>query len=437
VTVHKAQDLRPALTGFGSYFESEAVPGALPRGRNSPQRTPYGLFAEQLSGSAFTAPRSENRRSWLYRMRPTASHRPFTPYAGAALLRSAPFDETPPSPNRLRWDPLPFPEAPTDFIDGLVTYGGNGDVGIGAGMAIHLYAANRSMTGRVFFSADGELLIVPQQGRVEIRTEMGVIQLEPQQIAVVPRGVRFAVALPDGQARGYVCENYGALFRLPELGPIGSNGLANPRDFETPHAAYEDRDEPTEVVQKFQGRLWTSTLDHSPFDVVAWHGNLAPYAYDLRRFNVINTVSYDHPDPSIFTVLTSPSEIHGVANCDFVIFPPRWMVAEATFRPPWFHRNVMSEFMGLITGAYDAKEGGFAPGGASLHNQMAGHGPDRASYEKAVSAELKPHKIADTMAFMFESRWVIRPTRWATETPLAQLDYDEVWRGFTKAQLPA
>jgi homogentisate 1,2-dioxygenase len=328
-----------------------------------------------------------------------------------------------------------MPEEPTDFIDGLVTYGGNGDVATGTGIGIHLYAANRSMTGRAFQNADGEMLIVPQQGRLTIVTELGRIQVVPLQFALVPRGLRFRIEL-DGPARGYVCENYGQPFRLPDLGPIGANGLANPRDFETPVAWYEDRDDAQEVVQKFQGRLWTTMLDHSPFDVVAWHGNLAPCRYDLRRFNTINTVSFDHPDPSIFTVLTSPSELHGTANCDFVIFPPRWMVAEHTFRPPWFHRNVMSEFMGLIEGAYDAKEGGFAPGGASLHNQMAGHGPDRASYEKAIAAALGPNRIEETMAFMFESRWVIRPTRWATESPLGQLDYDDCWAGFDKAKLP-
>ena len=443
MTVHETigaaasgQALRAPLTGFGNYFETEAVAGALPIGRNSPQKTPFGLYTEQFSGTAFTAPRSENHRSWLYRLRPTAMHAPFAPFAGAPLLRSGPFDEVPPTPNRLRWDPPPFPDGAVDFVDGLITYGGNGDVATDAGVGIHLYAATRSMTDRVFFSADGELLIVPQEGRLELRTELGVIPLGPQQIAVVPRGLRFSVLLLDKAARGYVLENYGAAFRLPELGPIGSNGLANPRDFETPQAWFEDRDTPTEVVEKFQGRLWTTTLDHSPLDVVAWHGNVAPYAYDLRRFNVINTVSFDHPDPSIFTVLTSPSEIPGIANCDFVIFPPRWMVAEDTFRPPWFHRNVMSEFMGLVHGAYDAKAGGFTPGGASLHNRMSGHGPDRESYQKAIAAALSPHQIADTMAFMFETRWVIRPTRWATETPLAQLDYDEVWQGFDKAQPP-
>ncbi len=424
------------MAGFGNHFATEAVAGALPVGRNSPQHAPYGLYAEQLSGTAFTAPRGENRRSWLYRLRPAANHPPYRPYEYESLLRSGPFDEVPPTPNRLRWDPLPLPERPLDFIDGLTSYCGAGDAAGGEGLAVHLYVANRSMEKRAFYNADGEMLIVPQQGTLRIVTEMGVMDVAPEQIALIPRGLRFRLDLPDGAARGYVCENYGALFRLPELGPIGANGLGNARDFETPVAWYEDDDTPHEIVQKFAGRLWVTTQDHSPFDVVAWHGNLAPCRYDLRRFNTMNTVSYDHPDPSIFTVLTSPSDRAGTANCDFVIFPPRWMVAEDTFRPPWFHRNVMSEFMGLIHGVYDAKAGGFAPGGASLHNCMAGHGPDRASYEGAVAAELRPHRISDTMAFMFESRFAFHPTRFAMETPLCQLDYDDCWSGFTKAQLP-
>ncbi len=421
-------------TGFASHLATEAVPGALPKGQNSPQKVPFGLYAEQLSGTAFTAPRAENRRSWLYRLRPAASHALFAPYGKPSLVRSGPFDEVAPEPNRFRWDPIPFPDAPTDFVDGLVTYGGNGDVAAGSGMAAHAYVANRSMDTRVFVDADG--LFVPQEGTLVLETELGVLEVPPLSIAVVPCGVRFRVRLKDGKARGYVCENYGALFRLPELGPIGSNGLANPRDFETPRAWFEDRDEPFEVVQKFQGRLWTTTLDQSPLDVVAWHGNLAPYRYDLTLFNTINTVSFDHPDPSIFTVLTSPSDHPGTANCDFAIFPPRWMVAEGTFRPPWFHRNVMSELMGLVTGVYDAKDGGFVPGGASLHNRMSGHGPDLASYTKAVEASLAPHKIEQTMAFMFESRAVIRPTKWAHETPLKQPDYDAAWAKFPKATLP-
>ncbi|AKU93060.1 homogentisate 1,2-dioxygenase [Vulgatibacter incomptus] len=424
------------LSGFGNEHATEAVAGALPEGRNSPQRVPYGLYAEQLSGTAFTAPRRENRRSWLYRLRPSANHPAFR-LAEQGLLHSGPFAEGAVSPNRLRWNPQPSPSKPTDFVDGLVTFAGNGGPTAGTGISIHLYAANRSMVDSVFFNADGELLLVPQKGALELFTELGKLHLPPGEIAVVPRGVRFRVELAEGDAAGYVCENHGASFRLPELGPIGSNGLANPRDFLTPVAAFEDVERPTRVRQKFNGRLWETTVDHSPLDVVAWHGNLAPYKYDLARFNTIGTVSFDHPDPSIFTVLTSPTDTPGTANCDFVIFPPRWMVAEETFRPPWFHRNVMSEFMGLIHGIYDAKEGGgFAPGGASLHNCMSAHGPDRHSYDQAVEARLAPHKIENTLAFMFESRSVIAPTAFAMESPTLQPDYDECWVGFEKARLP-
>jgi homogentisate 1,2-dioxygenase len=425
----------PYMSGFGSHFASEAVAGALPKGRNSPQRPAHGLYAEQLSGTAFTAPRAENRRCWLYRLRPSAEHPPYRRYEGAPLFDAA-TPAAPLPPNRLRWDPLPDAATGTDFVDGLTTMADNGDPASLTGVAVHIYRANRSMADRYFFDADGELLIIPQQGRLDLATEMGGLALEPGEVALIPRGVRFRVAIPDGSARGYVAENYGALFRLPELGPIGSNGLANARDFLSPIAAYEDRDGRFELVQKYLGALWITELDHSPLDVVAWHGNLAPCKYDLRLFNTIGTVSFDHPDPSILTVLTSPSEVPGRANADFVIFPPRWMVAEDTFRPPWFHRNVMSECMGLIYGDYDAKAEGFAPGGLSLHNLMAGHGPDVESWRKASEAELKPHKIEGTMAFMVESCWPYRPTRFALETDALQRDYDTAWGGFPKARLP-
>jgi homogentisate 1,2-dioxygenase len=416
-------------SGFGNEFCTEAIAGALPVGRNSPQRPPLGLYAEQLSGAAFTAPRAAQRRSWLYRLRPSAEHPPFRPI-DARLLRSGPFGEVPTPPNRLRWDPPPAPAGAVDFVDSLITLAGNGDPAAGSGIAVHLYVANRSMTDRVFFDADGELLIVPQAGRLRLVTELGVLAIAPSEIAVVPRGMRFSVELGDGEARGYLCENYGAHFRLPELGPIGANGLANARDFLAPVAAFIDRAAPTQLVQKFGGGLWTTELDRNPLDVVAWHGNLTPYKYDLRRFNTIGTISYDHPDPSIFTVLTSPSEVPGTANCDFVIFPPRWMVAEDTFRPPWFHRNLMSELMGLVHGVYDAKAEGFVPGGASLHNCMSAHGPDVATATRATAAPLSPQKQDDTLAFMFESRHIIRPTRWALESPTLQRDYDAAWRGF-------
>jgi homogentisate 1,2-dioxygenase len=418
-------------TGFGNEHASEAVPGALPV-HNSPQKVPFGLYAEQLSGTAFTAPRRESRRTWLYRLRPSAAHTAFRPVIRGDL-RSGPFDEAPPTPNRLRWDPRPIPSAPTTFIDGLFTIGGNGAPAIGQGAAVHVYAANRSMDA-VFFDADGELLFVPERGRIRLATELGRLDVEPGQIALVPRGMRFRVELLDGEARGYVGENYGAPFRLPELGPIGSNGLANARDFVAPNAWFEDVDRPTRLVQKFEGELFETMLDHSPLDVVAWHGTHVPYRYDLAAFNTMGTISFDHPDPSIFTVLTSPSDTPGIANCDFVVFPPRWLVAEGTFRPPWFHRNVMSELMGLVRGTYDAKAEGFLPGGASLHNCMSAHGPDRATYEKAIAADLAPQKIEDTLAFMFETRWVIRPTRAALDS--IQADYDACWAGLAKATVP-
>jgi homogentisate 1,2-dioxygenase len=420
------------MSGFGSHFETEAVDGALPKGRNSPQRPAFGLYTEQLSGTAFTAPRHENRRSWLYRMRPTADHPPYARYNGAKLFAPGTVDE-PLAPNRLRWDPPKDLPDGTDFVDGMVTMLANRDPADLEGVAVHLYRASKSMERRLFVDADGEMLIIPQQGALRIMTELGVLELEPGLVGLVPRGVKFRVDVA-GEARGYVAENHGLPFRLPELGPIGANGLANPRDFQTSVAWYEDKDEPTEVIQKSLGSLWTTNLDHSPLDVVAWHGNYVPWRYDLARFNTINTVSFDHPDPSIFTVLTSPSNVPGRANADFVIFPPRWMVAEGTFRPPWFHRNVMSEAMGLIHGAYDAKAEGFSPGGLSLHNLMSGHGPDLESWKKASEAELKPHKIEGTMAFMVETCWPYRPTRFALER--AQPDYDEAWQGFPKAKLP-
>ncbi len=422
-------------TGFGNEHASEVLEGALPIGRNSPQKVPYGLYAEQLSGTAFTAPRHANRRSWLYRIRPSALHGSFEAFEQIAFHNR--FDEAPTSPDQMRWSPFPLPDVPTDFVDGLFTMAGNGSAAAQTGVGIHLYACNKPMTGRYFYDADGELLIAPQQGRMRIATELGVLEVEPQQIALIPRGVRFKVDLPDGSARGYLCENFGASLRLPELGPIGSNGLANARDFEAPVAAYEDVEGDFELIAKFQGNLWRTSIDHSPLDVVAWHGTHVPYRYDLRRFNTIGSISYDHPDPSIFTVLTSPSDTPGTANLDFAIFPPRWLVAEDSFRPPWFHRNIASEFMGLVHGEYDAKDasagGGFVPGGASLHNCMSGHGPDAASHAKAIAVDTtQPQHVVDTMAFMFETRLVIHPVKQALDAPQRQHDYQECWQGLAK-----
>ena len=418
-------------SGFGNEFASEAFPGTLPEGRNSPQRVAHGLYAEQLSGTAFTAPRHQNRRSWLYRIRPAAMHGPFAPFAQPAFHND--FGTGPVTPDQLRWDPLPLADAPVDFIDGLMTMAGNGSPAAMSGIGVHLYAANASMQGRYFYDADGELLIVPQQGRLHIETELGVLDIEPQEIAVIPRGIRFRVELPDGPSRGYICENFGAFLRLPDLGPIGSNGLANARDFLTPNAAFEDLEGEFELIAKFQGHLWRADIGHSPLDVVGWHGSHVPYKYDLRMFNTIGSISYDHPDPSIFLVLTSPTDTPGVGNLDLAIFPPRILAAQDTFRPPWFHRNIASEFMGLIHGQYDAKAEGFAPGGCSLHNCMTGHGPDAATFEKASAADTsKPDYVRDTMAFMFETRYVIRPTRQALDAAHRQRDYQACWAGLRK-----
>jgi homogentisate 1,2-dioxygenase len=414
-------------SGFGNEFCSEALPDALPVGQNSPQRPPLGLYAELFSGTAFTVPRSESRRTWLYRIKPSASHCRYE----RLNLQISGQEQGAITPNRLRWHPQPIPTASTDFIEGLAAFASTAPADQASGVSIYLYAANASME-RAFFSADGEWLVVAQQGRLRFVTELGVLDVEPQEIAVLPRGLKFSVQLLDQNARGYICENHGASLRLPELGPIGSNGLANPRDFQVPVAHFEESDQPVPLVQKFLGELWVAQLDHSPFDVVAWHGNNVPYKYDLRRFNTIGTLSFDHPDPSIFTVLTAPGAIAGQANVDFVIFPPRWMVAENTFRPPWFHRNLMNECMGLIEGAYDAKAEGFLPGGVSLHNCMSAHGPDNVTAQKAIAADLAPHKIDQTMAFMFETASVLRPSRHALQSPQLQGDYDECWAGMAK-----
>jgi homogentisate 1,2-dioxygenase len=418
-------------TGFGNHFSTEARPGALPKGRNSPQKPPLGLYAEQISGTAFTAPRAENRRTWTYRLRPSVVHRPYSRMDNG-LVRTAPFTDLDATPSQLRWLPFPIPTTATDFVEGMITIGGNGDAAQQSGMAAHFYVANVSMSDRYFYSADGEMLLVPQLGRLRLVTELGLIHVAPNEVAVVPRGIRFMVELLDGPSRGYICENYGQMFRLPELGPLGANGLANHRDFQTPVAALEEKEAPCQLIAKFQGNLWSAEMQHSPLNVVAWHGNYAPYKYDLAKFMVIGTVSFDHPDPSIFTVLTAPSDTHGFANVDFVIFPPRWLVGEDTFRPPWFHRNVMCEFMGLIQGAYDAKAEGFLPGGASLHNCMSAHGPDAETWERASNAELKPHKVDNTMAFMFETRFAIRLTRYAMGSSELQRDYFEGWQGLKK-----
>jgi homogentisate 1,2-dioxygenase len=415
-------------SGIGNHFASEALPGALPDGQNSPQRAPYGLYAEQLSGSSFTSPRHENLRSWLYRIRPSVVHSHFKKI-DARSFKGRPAENVSVSPEQMRWNPLPLPKEKTDFVSGLTTVAANGNAFSCRGSAVHVFAINSSMEDRFFYDADGELLIVPEHGSLEFRTEFGDLHVHPGEIVVIPRGVRFQVNILQDAARGYVCENFGLPFRLPTLGVLGSNGLANPRDFCAPVAKYEDLPGNFKLLAKFDDHLFESELHHSPLNVVAWHGNYSPYKYDLARFQTVNTVSFDHSDPSIFTVLTSPSEIPGVANVDFVIFPPRWLVADHTFRPPYYHRNIMSEFMGLIRGVYDAKQEGFVPGGGSLHNCMSAHGPDAVTFKKASEAELKPVYMDNTLAFMFESSLIYKPTEFALSNEILQPDYLTCWQG--------
>jgi homogentisate 1,2-dioxygenase len=424
---------RDYLSGFGNHVETEAVAGALPIGRNSPQRVAHGLYAEQLSGSAFTAPRGANRRSWLYRLRPSVRHIGKFQLIEPGYLRTAPDRDQSSLPiGPQRWDPIAVPLGDMTFVDGLHTITTAGDVLQQNGMAAHLLLATRSMQDSYFQNADGEMLVVAQEGRLRFCTELGIIDIEPGEICVIPRGVSFRAELPAGPVRAYICENYGQPFQLPERGPIGANGLANERDFLMPVAAFEDRETPSALFVKYGGQLYRSWIEQSPLDVVAWHGNYAPYKYDLRRFSPMNAVLSDHPDPSIFTVLTSASGLPGTANVDFVIFPERWSVAEDTFRPPWYHRNVMSEFMGLIYGVYDAKPNGFAPGGISLHNMMMPHGPDNEAFTGASTATLSPTKLTGTLAFMFETRLAQSVTRYAAEHERRQDDYLLCWQGLEK-----
>ncbi len=423
--------------GYKNHFSTEAQSGALPKNQNSPQISPQGLYAEQLSGTAFTAPRDHNLKSWLYKLYPSVVHSDYAPYEGPKLFESGPFNKIHASPKQLRWDPLSAPTSSVGFLESLITVAGNGSPQIQDGSAIHLYCFNDTQKHRYFYNADGDLLFVPQEGTLSLHTEMGILEVEPLEIAVIPKGIKFRVDKKSGAfCRGYVLENYGQPFRLPELGPIGANGLANPRHFLAPTAHYEHQTASFEIVAKFQGQLWKTQSQHSPLNVVAWSGNYYPYKYDLRLFNTIGTVSFDHPDPSIFTVLSSPSALAGTSNIDFAIFPPRWMVALDTFRPPYFHRNTMSEYMGLITGEYDAKADGFTPGGGSLHNCMSGHGPDVQTFQNASKAKLEPQYQDKTMAFMFESRYVYCPTQWAMSSPQLQKNYISCWQNFTSTFAP-
>ena len=427
---HNLTDYMP---GFGNDFETEALPGALPQGQNSPQKCNYGLYAEQLSGTAFTAPRGQNERTWCYRIRPSVQHTGRFEKIDVSHWKTAPHvlpDVI--SLGQYRWDPMPVSDAPTTWITGMRTVTTAGDVNIQVGMASHIYLVTQSMVDEYFYSADSELLVVPQQGRLRFCTELGVIDVEPKEIAILPRGLVYRVEVLDGPCRGFVCENYGQKFDLPSRGPIGANCMANPRDFKCPVAAFEDRETRSRVVIKWCGQFHETWIGHSPLDIVAWHGNYCAYKYDLRTYSPVGAILFDHPDPSIFTVLTAPSGQEGTANIDFVLFRERWLVAEHSFRPPWYHKNIMSELMGNIYGIYDAKPKGFVPGGMSLHNCMLPHGPDRTAFENASNGVLAPHKLEETMSFMFETRFPQHLTEFAAKVAPLQDDYIDCWDNMDK-----
>ncbi|WP_299936085.1 homogentisate 1,2-dioxygenase [uncultured Pelagimonas sp.] len=420
------------MPGFGNDFETEALPGALPQGMNSPQRCNYGLYGEQLSGTAFTAPSHQNERTWCYRIRPSVKHSSRYTKIDMPYWKSAPcVDPDVISLGQYRWDPVPHGEGLT-WLTGMRTMTTAGDVNTQVGMATHIYLVNESMVDSYFFSADSELLVVPQEGKLRFCTELGVIDVAPQEIAIIPRGLVYRVEVLEGPCRGFVCENYGQKFDLPGRGPIGANCMANRRDFKTPVAAYEDREVPSTMTIKWAGQFHSCEIDQSPLDVVAWHGNYCPVKYDLKTYCPVGSILFDHPDPSIFTVLTAPSGVEGTANIDFVLFRERWMVMEDTFRPPWYHKNIMSELMGNIYGQYDAKPQGFIPGGVSLHNMMLPHGPDRDAFDKASYSELGPEKLDNTMSFMFETRFPQHLTAFAANEAPLQDEYIDCWSTIEK-----
>jgi homogentisate 1,2-dioxygenase len=419
------------MPGFGNDFETAALPGALPQGMNSPQKCNYGLYGEQLSGTAFTAHPPE--RTWTYRIRPSVKHSARYQRIDLPYWKSAPHipaDVT--SLGQYRWDPVEAGDDDHTWLTGMRTMTTAGDVNTQVGMAAHIYLVTASMVDSYFYSADSELLVVPQQGRLRFATELVIIDVEAEEIAIIPRGLVYRVEVLEGPCRGFVCENYGQKFEMPARGPIGANALANPRDFKAPVAAYEDREAPSTLTIKWCGQFHETKIGQSPLDVVAWHGNYAPYKYDLKTYCPVGAILFDHPDPSIFTVLTAPSGVPGTANIDFVLFRDRWMVAENTFRPPWYHKNIMSELMGNIYGQYDAKPQGFVPGGMSLHNMMLPHGPDKRAFDGAANSNLGPEKLEHTMSFMFETRFPQHLTEFAGKEAPLQDDYIDCWESLEK-----
>ncbi|GLI78307.1 hypothetical protein PoHVEF18_006618 [Penicillium ochrochloron] len=395
------------LNGFNGYHQSEAAEGVIPLVINIPQKSKYGLHTERISGSSFTAPRKDSKQTWLYRLLPSTCHEDFS------LLENHPFNlknvlnsKYQYSPNRSTWAPAQIAKE-ADFLTGLQLIGGAGNPTMKEGLAYYAFTAGKSMpSNQAFYSADGDFLLAPQKGTLDIRTEMGYLRVRSNEICVVPRGIRFHVSLPAGPVRGFALELFEGHFELPELGPIGSTGLANIRDFEIPTASFDNSNVDTEIIAKFAGQVHRTVHRGSIFNVAGWSGTYYPFKYDLGKFNTIGSVSYDHTDPSIFTVLTAPSSVPGEAVVDVAVFGPRWLVMEKSYRPPYFHRNTMSEFAFVIKGGFDVTplppqlEGLFL-----LSNTMCAHGADPESWKQATEKELVPEKIPPgNLGMMFESK---------------------------------
>ncbi|KAH7114315.1 homogentisate 1,2-dioxygenase-like protein [Dendryphion nanum] len=419
-------------SGFGNSFESEAVPGTIPKGQNSPRCVRFGLYAEQMTATAFVAPRHLNKKAWLYRARPAVAHQGFTdlpdnPDTESNFLPINPRVHL--SPTQLAWLPFDIPtDGEIDFVSGLKTIAGSGDPTLREGLSISTFLANASMNKRAAVNSDGDMLIVPQQGALDIQTEFGMLFVQPGEIAVIQRGQRYKVNLPDGPTRGYILEIWGSNFQLPELGPLGANGLANSRDFLHPVAKYEIEVAPWEIIYQLGGKFFKSKQNHSPFDVVAWHGNYVPYKYDLTKFVNVGSISVDHIDPSIFCVLTAPSRDPSAPLADFLIFSPRWDVASHTYRPPYYHRNAASELMGLIYGEYAGRSDEFQPGGVSFECGFVPHGVAYEEFKAASAAPPPEMQISKgAVAFMMESSRPFTITDWAWNSEKKHEHEPKMW----------
>ncbi|RSL87550.1 hypothetical protein CDV31_016235 [Fusarium ambrosium] len=427
------------LNGLGNLHQSEAFPDAVPLVNSYPQHAKYGLRSEKVSGTSFTAtPRSQNLWSFLYRARPSYNHGTFELW-NQHLETANPSRPKHLTPNSYVWPT--FNVTKGDWTAQHLL-GGNGSPTDKTGVAIWLFHVNKDMPPQtVFSSQDGEALIVPQTGALDIQTEYGKLLVRQQEIAVIPRGIKYRVTLPEGkEARGYVLELYQGHFRLPELGIIGSIGLANPRDFQVPTASFDGKIESQgdtqvavandgrgewTIISRLDTKLWFATQDSTPFDVAGWQGTLYPYKYDVRRFNYIGNLNYDHADPSVFVVLTSQSygKEPGTAVVDFAAVGEHWHPAQHTLRVPWYHRNTASEFVFPIIAEQDPKSrlntsDTFGPWGAWLNANMVTHGSNEQEYaEWQAKDTLTPMKLQDfgVTSAIIETEATLLLTDWAFE----------------------